>query len=84
MSVRIESEYLGDLVTGLKHVPSGSTIVTNAPADNGGKGDLFSPTDLVAAAAGACMMTLVDEANQLCAILGKSVATTRATARDPQ
>ena len=41
------------------HGPSGTTLVTDAPVDNHGKGESFSPTDLVATALGACMMTIM-------------------------
>lgn len=55
----VESIYLGDLRTQAKHLQSGTTILTDAPIDNQGKGEAFSPTDLVAAALGSCMMTIM-------------------------
>ena len=48
---------LGQLRTELTHEPSGATIRTAAPLDNAGDGSSFSPTDLVAAALGSCMIT---------------------------
>ena len=48
---------LGGLRTELTHEPSGATIRTAAPLDNAGDGSSFSPTDLVAAALGSCMIT---------------------------
>ena len=57
--VKIDIEYDGELHCRLKHGPSGKTIETDAPVDNHGKGQAFSPTDLVAAAFGSCMMTLM-------------------------
>jgi putative redox protein len=55
--VKIEIEYKGQLQTEAVHTPSGNRISTDAPVDNGGKGSAFSPTDLVAAALGTCIVT---------------------------
>lgn len=55
----IQSKYLGDLRTEAVHVQSGTTIITDAPLDNQGKGEAFSPSDLVAAALGSCIMTII-------------------------
>ena len=52
-------EYLGDLRTKCTHLKSGVEIITDAPVDNNGKGEAFSPTDLVAAAYASCMMTII-------------------------
>ena len=49
--------YKGDLRTTAQHLQSGSMIETDAPTDNQGKGERFSPTDLVATALGSCMVT---------------------------
>jgi len=51
--------YLGDLRTKMLHVQSGVTITTDAPVDNQGKGEFFSPTDLVAASLASCMLTII-------------------------
>jgi putative redox protein len=51
--------YLGDLRTEATHLLSGNKIITDAPPDNNGKGEAFSPTDLAATALGACMMTIM-------------------------
>jgi putative redox protein len=55
--VEIDLEYEGDLHCRLRHGPSGAVIVTDAPLDNHGRGEAFSPTDLLAASLGACVMT---------------------------
>jgi putative redox protein len=57
--VRITARYQGALVCQATHTPSGRQLETNAPVDNGGKGESFSPTDLVATALGTCVMTIV-------------------------
>jgi len=57
--VNVASTYEGGLRCRAVHGPSGTTLVTDAPVDNHGKGESFSPTDLVATALGACMMTIM-------------------------
>jgi uncharacterized OsmC-like protein len=52
-------KYLGDLRTECTHLQSGNKILTDAPTDNHGKGEAFSPTDLLATALGTCMMTIM-------------------------
>lgn len=55
----ISASYLGSLRTQAEHLKSGNTIITDAPTDNNGKGEAFSPTDLLCAALSSCMMTLM-------------------------
>ena len=51
--------YKGGLRTEANHIQSGNSIVTDAPVDNQGKGEAFSPTDLVATALASCMLTIM-------------------------
>ena len=51
--------YLGELRTDNEHIRSGQKLITDAPIDNQGKGEAFSPTDLVATALSDCMMTIM-------------------------
>jgi len=51
--------YTGDLRTEATHVKSGQIIITDAPTDNQGKGEAFSPTDLLATSLGVCAITVV-------------------------
>ena len=57
--VKIDLEYTGGLHCFATHGPSGRTLETDAPVDNHGRGESFSPTDLVATALGACMSTVM-------------------------
>ena len=59
MPVTFTTTYLGDLRTQITHGPSGTVIETDAPVDNHGKGERFSPTDLVTASLGSCMLTIM-------------------------
>lgn len=51
--------YNGNLRTEATHLRSGKTIITDAPVDNKGKGEAFSPTDLLATSLGSCMITIM-------------------------
>jgi putative redox protein len=57
--VSISIDYTGNLHCNAAHGPSGAQLSTDAPLDNQGKGEAFSPTDLVATALGTCMMTIM-------------------------
>lgn len=57
--VGISIKYLGDLRCEVRHEPSGTVITTDAPVDNEGRGESFSPTDLAATSLGACMLTIM-------------------------
>ena len=51
--------YLGELRTSSMHMQSGTEILTDAPLDNNGKGEAFSPTDMVANSLATCMITIM-------------------------
>ena len=51
--------YTGALRTSMVHLRSGNTVITDAPTDNNGRGEAFSPTDTVATALAACMLTMM-------------------------
>ena len=59
MAIISKVEYLGDLRTELTHCKSGQQMYTDAPVDNNGKGEAFSPTDLVATSLASCMITVM-------------------------
>jgi uncharacterized OsmC-like protein len=54
----IQTKYLGNLRTKAMHIASGNELITDAPVDNKGRGEAFSPTDLLATALGSCMITI--------------------------
>ena len=59
MGVLSEITYRGDLSCEVRHGPSGTTLLTDAPTDNEGEGRWFSPTDLVGVSMGTCMVTIM-------------------------
>jgi uncharacterized OsmC-like protein len=65
MNINITAKYLGDLRVESKHLKSNTTIITDAPIDNFGKGESFSPTDLLCSSLASCMITIMGiKANQ--------------------
>jgi putative redox protein len=82
----VQTKYLGDLRTESVHTKSGSKLLTDAPLDNQGKGESFSPTDLVATAYGACVCTIMGKAAQThgFTIEGTEVQTTKVMGTDPR
>jgi uncharacterized OsmC-like protein len=82
----IKSKYLGDLRTECIHLQSGNKIFTDAPTDNRGKGEAFSPTDLLATSLGSCIMTImgiVARDNNI-DITGTELDITKIMASDPR
>jgi uncharacterized OsmC-like protein len=57
--MNFQVQYLGNLSCQSTHIKSGTTIITDAPVDNKGKGSTFSPTDLASVSLANCMMTIV-------------------------
>ena len=78
--------YQGELRTLAKHLLSGTEILTDAPPDNQGKGEYFSPTDLVATALGSCMITVMGIAarNHAIDIDGTTAKIIKVMASDPR
>lgn len=85
MSVEITAVYTGNLKCRAKHGPSGAELVTEAPKDNGGNGEEFSPTDLVGTALGTCVMTIIGlvGARHEVDLTGLSVRVTKEMVADP-
>lgn len=82
----ITATYQGQLHCEATHTASGNTLVTDAPTDNGGRGEAFSPTDLVATALGTCILTimgLVADRHEL-DLAGTTVHVTKEMVATPQ
>lgn len=82
--VNISIRYTGELHCMATHEPSGRELATDAPVDNNGKGESFSPTDLVATALGTCMATVMAIAAQRHGVElnGVSVTTSKEMSKD--
>jgi len=78
--------YKGDLRTECEHLQSKSKFITDAPIDNQGKGDAFSPTDTVATAAASCMLTImgIKARDMEIDIEGTTAEVTKTMAADPR
>ena len=82
----VTAEYLGDLRVSCTHTASGATIITDAPVDNHGKGQAFSPTDLCATSLAACAMTIMGifaQAHGL-DVTGTTIEVTKVMADEPR
>ncbi|WP_319500145.1 OsmC family protein [uncultured Draconibacterium sp.] len=82
----IKTIYLGELRTENEHLQSGNRVITDAPTDNRGKGEYFSPTDLLATALGSCIMTImgIKARDNGIDIEGTQVDVTKIMASDPR
>ena len=82
----VQTKYLGGLRTESVHLQSGSTLITDAPTDNHGKGAFFSPTDLLATAFGCCVLTVtgIEAEAQGFTIDGAEMHTTKVMGTDPR
>lgn len=82
----IKTIYLGELRTENEHLQSGNKVITDAPTDNQGKGEYFSPTDLLATALGSCIMTImgIKARDNGIDLEGTTVQITKIMASDPR
>ena len=82
----IKTIYKGNLRTEIEHHDSGAKIITDAPLDNNGKGEAFSPTDLFASSLGACILTIAGMAAEGhgFSIDGATIETVKVMAANPR
>lgn len=82
----VKAKYLGNLRVECEHLQSGTKMITDAPTDNHGKGESFSPTDLCASSLAACMMTIMGLYAQNAGIdvTGTEIEITKVMAADPR
>ena len=82
----IQTTYLSDLRTEATHLQSGTKIITDAPTDNQGKGEAFSPTDLLAESLAGCILTTMAIAGRTHGIIidGTTAEVTKVMAADPR
>jgi len=86
MEETINTIYIGELRTQATHIRSGKQLITDAPPDNKGKGESFSPTDLLATSLASCMLTIMGIAAREhgFSIDGTKVKTWKIMASDPR
>jgi putative redox protein len=82
----VRTKYLGDLRAESLHIQSGDKLITDAPIDNQGKGEAFSPTDLLATAFGSCALTIMGVAAKAhgFTVDGATVETTKVMGNNPR
>ena len=86
MATTVKTIYKGALRTHATHLQSGSSILTDAPTDNNGRGEAFSPTDLLATSLASCMLTIMGLAAKVHGfdIDGAEVSVTKIMGTDPR
>lgn len=82
----MKTVYKGGLRTEIEHLQSGTKIITDAPLDNHGKGESFSPTDLFASSLGSCMLTIMGISAQSYgfSLEGTTIETEKIMGTDPR
>lgn len=82
----VKTIYLGDLRTESTHLQSGNKLITDAPVDNLGKGEAFSPTDLLATSLGGCILTImgITAREKEIDLVGTEVEITKIMASEPR
>lgn len=83
---KMKTVYKGGLRTEIEHFQSGTKIITDAPLDNHGKGESFSPTDLFASSLGSCMLTIMGISAQSYgfSLEGTTIETEKIMGTDPR
>lgn len=86
LPITVKTTYLGNLRTENVHLQSGSKLITDAPTDNRGKGEAFSPTDLLATALANCIMTImgIKAMDNGIDIVGTEIDITKVMASNPR
>jgi len=86
MMATIKTIYQGDLRTENEHLQSGNKVISDAPCDNQGKGEFFSPTDLLATSLSSCIMTImgIKARDYKIDLQGTTVEVTKIMASDPR
>ncbi len=84
--ITAKTTYLGDLRAESIHIQSGNKILTDAPTDNQGRGEAFSPTDLLATSLGSCILTImgIKARENGIDLVGTEVEITKIMASDPR
>jgi putative redox protein len=84
--ITVKTIYPGDLRTESTHIQSGTKLITDAPTDNQGKGEAFSPTDLLATSLGGCILTImgIKARDNGIDLVGTEVEITKIMASDPR